>query len=85
MDEITIIVKQLDRVESKIDIIHDRLSNIEKLDGIQNEQLATHIKRTALLEKKFIPIEKHVQLINSLTKILLTGLTLLAAYLKFLS
>jgi len=70
-----------DRVESKIDIIQEKISLIERLMERNTVSLEHHIKRTDLLEEKLEPVENHVKLINGIVKILL-GLAALTALLK---
>ena len=56
--------------------LREHLNDITVLLARQEEQLRYHIKRTDLLEesvdllrKDFIPVKKHVELVNSLCKI----------------
>lgn len=49
---------QLERVHDKLDKIGSDINDIKLQDAIQNEHLAAHMKRTALLEKRVDPLEK---------------------------
>ena len=51
-------VKQLDRIEQKVDKLDHRLDNVDITLAKQHVSLDEHIKRTALLESKVIPLEK---------------------------
>lgn len=60
--------KRFDRIESKIDTLHDKLSSIDATLIQQHEQLAYHIKRTDLLEDDIKPIKKHVAAVEGAIK-----------------
>ncbi len=62
--------KRLERIETKIDDVSDHLGTIDVILSRQHESLKYHIKRSDMLEEKLIPIEKHVNLINSVSKII---------------
>lgn len=60
------IYKQLDRIEARLDSTDATL--------IRNTiSLEEHIKRTDLLEQDLKPIKAHVQLMNTLAKIVSVG------------
>lgn len=56
------------RVEDKLDKVADDISQINITLAKQEVSLATHIKRTELLEAKIEPIEKHVLMFNGVLK-----------------
>lgn len=85
MDDIS--DKRLERIETKVDDISDHLGAIDVTLGAQHVTLREHIRRTKLLEEKLVPVEKHVNLINSISKIVtfLAGVgSLIAIILKLM-
>lgn len=58
------------RIITKIDKIVDDVGEIKVQMGVYNTQLKEHMKRTDLLEKKFEPVEKHVERVNGVLKLI---------------
>lgn len=65
MDERTV-----DRIEKKIDDLSEHLGSIDKVLAAQHVTLKDHIRRTAALEKKLEPVEKHVSTIEGAVKLI---------------
>jgi len=68
---------QLNRIEEKIDIIVDRLTDAEKILAVQAEQLAYHIKRSdqldtalGIIKNDLKPIDRHVSMVQGAIKLL---------------
>ena len=66
---------RLDKIESKVDKIDERLDHIaiilerQVMVSVQNtDSLKEHMRRTDLLEKKLEPVENHVSHITSAIK-----------------
>ena len=57
-----------DRIDAKLDKISDHIANIDVTLAKQEVSLSDHIRRTALLEEKLEPIEKHVTMVNGVLK-----------------
>lgn len=55
-------------VKEDNDHIQDRLTEIEKQDIIQNQQLAEHIRRTAILEDLRLQDVKRIELLEQPSK-----------------
>ena len=65
--------RKIDEKLVKIEVeTNDRLSKIEALDQIQNQQLADHIHRTELLEELHKDNEKRIQSLEVPARILTT-------------
>lgn len=62
--------KMLERILDKVDSLDNHLDNINQTLVKQEEQLAYHIHRTNLLEKKIEPIDAHVKQVNGGLKLL---------------
>lgn len=62
--------KKLEQIENKIDKLSDRLGSIDVTLAKQHESLKDHIRRTEILEDAIDPIQKHVLMVNSMTKII---------------
>jgi hypothetical protein len=62
--------ERFDRIETKVDVIVDKISNIEVTLAKQHESLAHHIKRTDLLEQQVEPIRVHVAKITGARELL---------------
>lgn len=67
---------KLDAIESKMDEHTKILSSVDKTLALQAQQLENHIKRTQaaednldLLRKEFKPVQRHVEFINDLSKL----------------
>jgi len=58
--------EQLTRIELKLDVLKADVHSIKVLDAVQNEQLASHIKRTELLEKRFDSLPQKLLVVISL-------------------
>lgn len=68
---------QLDRLETKIDKITDKLAEHSAAMAVHaalheknTKDLAEHIHRTNLLEEKLVPVEKHVAAVNTILKVI---------------
>jgi phage shock protein A len=60
----------LERILDKVDSLDEHLDGISKTLVKQEEQLAYHIYRTNLLEKKLEPVEDHVKQVNGGVKLI---------------
>ena len=85
MDDVN---KKLDSIDEKLEEHTKILSSVDKTLALQAQQLEQHIKRTdlaeenlALLRSELKPLERHVELMNSLAKgISIVGGAVAAAY-----
>jgi hypothetical protein len=55
--------------DQKLDYIVEQIGGINKTLEFQSKQLEEHIKRTAHLEERIIPIEDHVKFIQGLVRL----------------
>lgn len=72
-------------VDNKLDYIVEQIGGINKTLEFQAKQLEEHIKRTELLEARFIPIEDHTKFIRGLVRFiayLSTVASVVGTYLK---
>lgn len=60
----------MQKLESKIDIISEKITNIDVTLGKQSVILDEHIRRTNILEEKLAPVEKHVHMVNGALKLI---------------
>jgi len=74
----------VDKLDTKLDKIVDRLGSVDVTLAQQHESLKTHIRRTELLEEAVAPIEKHVDMMSGALK-LVGILGLIAGILEGLS
>lgn len=58
------------RIENKIDAMGDKISSIDSTLAAQHQSLKYHIKRTDLLEKTIVPLQKHVNMVNGIFKLI---------------
>jgi hypothetical protein len=58
----------LKRFEFKLDKIDQRINNIDVTLAAQHESLKDHIRRTNILEDQIKPIQKHVAMVDGITK-----------------
>ena len=58
------------RLEDKLDKVVEKIGSIDSTLAAQHEALKDHIRRTNLLEEKVEPIEKHVHMVNGVSKFL---------------
>ena len=65
-----LVVAHLERIESKVDKLDDRLDTSEKVQVKQEANLAEHMRRTALLEEGLKPVQKHVTRVEGGLKLL---------------
>lgn len=56
--------KRLERIETKIDHITDKIVSLDITSAKQQTSLDEHIRRTNLLEEEIRPIKKHVDRVN---------------------
>lgn len=56
--------------EEKLDKIQEDIGEIKTHLAVYNEQLKVHIKATRMLEEQMKPVQKHVQIMNLIWKIL---------------
>ncbi len=59
---------KLDRIETKLDKVNDRINSIDVTLAAQHASLVEHIKRTAILETQLEPIKTHVANIQGALK-----------------
>jgi uncharacterized coiled-coil protein SlyX len=62
--------EKLVRIEDKIDKINDKLAETNIIMVKQQVILEEHTRRSTMLEKKIVPIEKHVSMMNGVFKFL---------------
>ena len=62
--------ERLERMESKIDSISARMNGIDRTLVRQAMSLEEHMRRTDILEKKLVPVEKHVTMVDRVIKFL---------------
>ena len=74
--------KWLERMEAKLDDLHEHLVSIDKTLHGQHISLVDHIRRTALLEKSLEPIKSHVSKVQGAVKFLSVLAIVLGIYLK---
>lgn len=58
------------RLEAKVDKLDDRLDSVDKTLILQEANLKEHMKRSDLLEKKLEPVERHVNAVNTVFKLI---------------
>lgn len=58
------------RLEDKIDRMSDKITSIDVTLAKQSVILEEHVKRSNLLEEKMEPLEKHVHMVNGVSKFL---------------
>ena len=58
------------RILDKLDKLDDRLNSIDKTLVKQEENLAEHMRRTNILEKKLEPVEDHVKFVKNMGKLI---------------
>lgn len=62
--------ERIARIENKIDVMGDKISSIDSTLAAQHESLKYHIKRTDMLESNIVPLQKHVNMIHGVLKLL---------------
>lgn len=62
--------QRLNRVEEKLDSVKDAIAEINVTLAAQHESLKEHMRRTALLEHRMEPVERHVLALNGIVKII---------------
>jgi len=62
--------RRLERIEQKLDDVTEHLNSIDNTLASQHEVLKEHIRRTLALEKKLVPVEKHVTGVQSIARFL---------------
>lgn len=69
--------EQLDKIEAKVDIIEEKISNIDITLAKQAKDLEHHIYRTELAEQnldlirqEMVPVKKHVALMDASLKVI---------------
>lgn len=69
--------EQLDKIEAKVDIIEEKISNIDVTLAKQAKDLEHHIYRTELAEQnldlirqEMVPVKKHVALMDASLKVI---------------
>ena len=70
-----IIIKALERLETKVDKIDERVDSVDKTLVKQEVSLAEHIRRTHLLEQQMVPVVKHVGVVSFVGKMMLIFLS----------
>ena len=67
----------LDRIESKLDKVAERVTGIDVTLSAQHVSLSDHIRRTEILESELKPVKQHVAYVHGALKALgLAALTL---------
>lgn len=61
-------IDDLKRIESKVDIISDKISSIDSTLAAQHVSLSDHIRRTEILETAIIPLTKHDAMMQGVLK-----------------
>lgn len=56
--------------DDKLDKIQEDIGEIKTHLAVYNSQLKIHIKRSDMLEKKLVPVEKHVNMVNGALKLI---------------
>jgi len=74
---------RLKRIEDKVDKVVDQISEVNITLAKQHVSLKEHIRRTALLEDKMEPIDRHVKMVNGAVKLLLIISALAGIYMVF--
>jgi len=59
----------VDKLDTKLDKISERLNSVDVTLAQQHESLKIHIRRTELLEEKLEPVEKHVAMMSGALKL----------------
>jgi len=62
--------KRADRLEEKIDIVVEKIANIDVTLAKQSVLLDEHIRRTNLLEDTLEPIKNHVNKVDFILKLI---------------
>lgn len=62
-------VKNLERIESKLDIIDGRLNAIDVRLAKYNSELEFHVARTNQVEDELLPVVKHVEQVRGAVKL----------------
>lgn len=57
-------------IDKKLDDIKDDVNEIKTHLAVYNEQLKVHIKGVQILDKRLIPVEKHVIMINAAVRLI---------------
>jgi len=65
-----IILAKFDKHEEKMDVLLKQQGEMNVILALQEVSLAEHIKRTDILEAKLEPVEKHVDAVNVILKII---------------
>lgn len=63
--------QRLDRIETKIDHLVDKVGSIDATLAAQHESLKAHMRRTELLEIAIIPLVKHDTMTMGVIKLIL--------------
>ena len=61
---------QITRIENKVDSIVERIGSIDVTIGKQEVSLSEHIRRTEILETRIEPIEKNMNYIHGVLKLI---------------
>ena len=61
--------KRLDRIESKVDKVHDSIASIDSTLASQHISLKEHIRRTEILEAEVRPIKDHVAFMQAILRL----------------
>jgi len=56
------------RLNSKLDTITEKISEIDVTLAAQHVTLKEHMRRTELLEKSLKPVQRHVDMVNGVLK-----------------
>ena len=86
---------QLDRIESKVDVLDSRLDSVEKVQVKQEENLGEHMRRTALLEAAHASVQAEIKPLTlqrarmegalKVIGLIATGVSLMAGCIKIIT
>lgn len=76
--------QDLDKLDIKIDVLTDKINDIRVILGQHNVTMIEHIKRDEALEERFIPVEKHVHMVNGAMKLVAISGIIIGALTGFL-
>ena len=63
------IIQRLDRIESKVDKVDERINFIDRTLAVNTESLIQHMRRTSLIEADIKPIKIHVHRVEGALKL----------------
>jgi hypothetical protein len=80
-DEILrLIHEKVEKLDNKIDVVIDKMGNMEVISARHDENLKLHMKRSDaaeqginLLKEELVPIKKHVHGVDTIIKFIMVG------------